>query len=471
MAIKDLFGQEIKAINLGSPSFADDLKLQNVSVTHLDWTPPCNGDMKLINALKKVELYRDKIDAANEEAVKRVKEAEGRLIGIDLAKNVVPGFKDKKIICYAGPWIKYENMCGPVKGAIIGAILFEGWAKTYEEATKLAESGEIVYEPCHEHSAVGPMAGILSPSMPVHIIYNEVHGNYAYCSINEGLGKVLRFGANSSDVIARLEFLRDTFRKVVNDALKIIGGVDVKNIIAQAVQMGDECHNRNKAATALFYKEIAIGILKTKYSDEEKTKCLEFISKNEHYFLNLSMPYCKVSLDTARNIKYSTLVVCMCRNGVEFGIQVAGLGNKWFTYQANFVQGLFFPGFSQDDAARDLGDSAITETRGIGGFAMASAPAIVQFVGGKVGDAFNYSLKMNEICLSSNDSFVIPPLDFKFTAFGIDIIKVIETNVLPIINTGMAHKEPGIGQVGAGLVTPPYECFVKALEAFIETLE
>lgn len=471
MAIKDLFNKEVRVVNLGSPNFADDLKLQNVEVTHLDWTPPCNGDIKLINLLKKVEKNREKIEKANEEAVNRVKEAEGKLIGIKLAKEVVPGFANEKIICYAGPWIEYERMAGPVKGAIEGAILFEGWAKTHEEAKELAASGKIKYEPCHEHKAVGPMAGILSPSMPVHIIYDEVHNNYAYCSINEGLGKVLRFGANSEEVLDRLRFLRDTFRPIVNDAIKEVGGIDVKNIIAQALQMGDECHNRNKAATSLFYKEIAIGILRTKYSNEDKEKCLDFIKRNEHYFLNLSMPYCKVSLDAARNIKYSSLVVCMCRNGVEFGIQVAGLGNKWFTYQANFVQGLFFPGFSQNDAARDLGDSAITETRGIGGFAMACAPAIVQFVGGKVQDAFNYSIKMNEICLSQNDTFVIPPLDFKFTAFGIDILKVVQTNVLPIINTGMAHKDPGIGQVGAGLVTPPYECFVEALEAFAESLD
>lgn len=470
MAIKDLFGKELKVINIGSPSFVEDLKLQNVKHTHLDWRPPAGGDVKLIKALNKIEKYRDKINEANEETVKRISSSEVKLLGIKLAKDVVPNLGERMIL-HAGPWIKYENMAGPVKGAIVGAILYEGWAKTKEEAEQLAASGKIAFEPCHEHSSVGPMAGILSPSMPVHVLYNETYGNYAYCTVNEGLGKVLRFGANSEDVLKRLRWIRDDFMPLMDEAIQIVGGVDVKNIISQAIQMGDECHNRNKAATALFLKEVVTGIMLSNQPIDKKIAAIEFIQRNEHYFLNLSMPFCKASLDAARNIKYSTICIAMARNGIEFGIQISGCGNAWFTHQANFVQGLFFPGFTEDDAARDLGDSAITETRGIGGFAMGSAPAIVQFVGGKVSDALNYSIQMNDICIASNQTFTIPPLDFKPTALGIDLIKVIESNILPIINTGMAHKDPGVGQVGAGLVNPPYECFTKALEHFANSLE
>ena len=470
MAIKELFGKELKVINIGSPSFVEDLKLQKVKHTHLDWRPPAGGDVSLIKALNKIEQYRDKINAANEEMVRRVSSSEVKLIGLKLAKDVVPNLKEKMIL-HAGPWIEYKNMAGPVKGAIIGAILYEGWAKTHEEAAKLAESGEIKFEPCHEHCAVGPMAGILSPSMPVHVLYNETFGNYAYCTVNEGLGKVLRFGANSEDVLNRLRWIKTDFMPLMDESIRLIGGVDVKNIISQAIQMGDECHNRNKAATALFLKEVIVGITMSNFPLEQKLSAIQFIQKNEHYFLNLSMPFCKASLDAGRNIKYSTICTVMARNGVEFGIQISGCNNEWFTHQANFVQGLFFPGFTEDDAARDLGDSAITETRGIGGFAMGSAPAIVQFVGGKVEDALNYSIQMNEICESTNQTFTIPPLDFRPTAFGIDLIKVVESNILPIINTGMAHKDPGVGQVGAGLVNPPYECFTKALKYFADHLE
>ncbi len=467
MAIQDLFQQPLKIINIGSPSFVADYDLQGVDHIHLDWKPPANGDLALIRALSELEPYRDQIDAANREAVTRVKQSEARLVGIKLAKEVVPNLKDRMIL-HAGPWIRYEDMAGPVKGAIAGAILYEGWAQTLEEAEVLAASNTITYEPCHEHAAVGPMAGVMSPSMPVHVIYNETYGNYAYCTVNEGLGKVLRFGANDESVLMRLRWIQEVFMPVMDEAIQLSGGIDIKNLVAQAVQMGDECHNRNKASSALFLREIVGSIMSTHASREQQLAVVEFIRKNEHYFLNLSMPFAKVSMDAAREIPFSTLVTSMARNGVEFGIQISATGSKWYTHQANYVQGLLFSGYRAEDAARDLGDSTITETRGIGGFAMGSAPAIVQFVGGRVADALNYSIQMNEICLDQNENFTIPTLDFRPTAFGIDVLKVIETNVLPIINTGIAHKEAGVGQVGAGLVHPPYECFAKALLAFVE---
>lgn len=470
MSVCDLLNNQIKILNLGSKAFISDFERQDVNFTHIEWKPSANGNREMLNLLKKSLKYADMINTANEVAIDKIKSSEGRLINILPAKVAIKNMKDYMIL-HAGPKIEWDKMAKPMQGAIVGAILFEGWAKNEDQAWSLASSGKIEYEPCHEYQTVGPMAGIVSPSMPVHIIFDEINNNFAYCSVNEGLGKVLRFGAYDSSVINRLTWIRNVFAPVLNEALIIGNGIDIKNIIEQALQMGDECHNRNKASTSIFLNQIASYIVKTKADIKTKVEIIDFIRNNEHYFLNLSMAFSKVSLDAARNVPYSSVCVAMARNGVDFGIQIAGLDNYWSVAPANFVQGLYFSGFSEDDATRDLGDSAITETRGIGGFAMGSSPAIVKFVGGNVSDALNYSRKMHDISDSKNDSFTIPGLDFYPTALGINLIKVIYTGILPIINTGIAHKDAGVGQIGAGLTTPPMACFEQAFRTFMKQFE
>ncbi|WP_019375980.1 DUF1116 domain-containing protein [Virgibacillus halodenitrificans] len=463
--IDELFNQSLHVVNIGTSKFKEDLDRQGVETIQVDWQPPAGGNLELIKAL---DLLQDneKVERANKEAIKRIKDAHPFLIDIDLAVNVIPDMHNKKIL-HSGPPIAWENMAGPMQGAIIGAMIFEGMATNEEEARAMIDAGEIEFGPCNEHSAVGPMAGIVSPTMPVHVIENRTHGNKAYCSVNEGLGKVLRFGAFSDEVIDRLKWLRDVFAPALKKALALTDGIDLKSITAQALHMGDECHNRNKASTSLFYREIGDYFLQTDLDTCALREVLRFIQNNEHYFLNLSMPACKSALDAGHGVPYSTVVTTMARNGVEFGIRISGLGEKeWFTAPANFIKGLFFPGYSEDDATRDLGDSAITETMGIGGFAMGGSPAIVQFVGGEVDDAIQYSEQMFDITVSENSNYSIPTLNFRGSAFGIDIRKVIETGILPVINTGMAHKVAGIGQIGAGIVHPPKECFEKALVRF-----
>ncbi|WP_423188495.1 DUF1116 domain-containing protein [Alkalibacterium sp. f15] len=462
----DILNEELKIINIGTSTFKTDLDFQKVEAVQYDWRPPAGGNIELINALDFLNDKED-VEQANQETIKVIKDAHAFLVDIDQAIKVIPGMHSK-LILHAGPPVKWHNMCGPVKGAIIGALMYEGLADTHEDAEIMAGSGEIEFAPAHEYDAVGPMAGIISPSMPVHVVENRTNGNKAYCTVNEGLGKVLRFGANSKDVIDRLKWIEQKFAPVLKEALSLSNGIDLKSITSQALHMGDECHNRNKASTSLFYREIIDYFLQTDRDKQELREVTEFIKGNDHYFLNLSMPACKSALDAAHGIKYSTIVTAMARNGVEFGIKVSGLDKgQWFTAPANFVKGMFFPGYSEDDAAPDLGDSTIAETMGIGGFAMGASPAIVQFVGGEVQDAINYSEQMYEITAGENSNFSIPALNFRGGAFGIDIRKVIDTNILPVINTGMAHKEAGVGQVGAGIVHPPVACFEKAISEFV----
>lgn len=465
---KNILNEGLSVINIGTSKFKEDLDLQQVESVQYDWRPPAGGNAKLVAALDFLQ-NKEKIENANQEVIKIIKDAHPFLVDIDQAINVIPGMH-KKLILHSGPPIDWKRMAGPVKGAIIGALMYEGLASDQKEAEELAASGEIEFSPAHHYDAVGPMAGIISPSMPVHIIENRTHGNKAFCTVNEGLGKVLRFGANSEEVLNRLKWIEEKFAPALKKALALTGGIDLKSITSQALHMGDECHNRNKASTSLFYREISDYFLQTDLTKEEVREVTRFIRENEHYFLNLSMPACKSALDAAQGVKYSTIVTAMARNGVEFGIRISGLGkNEWFTAPANYVKGMFFPGYSEDDAAPDLGDSTITETMGIGGFAMGASPAIVQFVGGEVEDAIQYSEQMYEITVGENSNYSIPTLNFRGGAYGIDMVKVIDTNILPVINTGMAHKEAGVGQIGAGIVHPPFECFEKAVVSFMET--
>jgi len=466
--VLDLFGRELRAVNLGLESFAANLVREGGAAVQVDWRPPAGGDRKAIAALDAIAAGATvDVEKANAEAVRRILAAEPTVVGIGVAKDVVPGMA-KDLVLHAGPPVTWEKMCGPMRGAVIGGLIFEGLAKTPEEAESLAASGRIRFDPCHHHDAVGPMAGVMTASMPVWIVENKAFGNRAYCTLNEGLGKVLRYGAYSAEVIDRLNWMRDELAPILVEALKRFGPIDMKSVIAQVLQMGDEGHNRNRAGTSLIIRELAPHIVMLDYPKEKLSRALAFLNANDHFFLNLTMPSAKCSVDAAAGIEGSTIITTMARNGTEFGIKLSGLPGRWFTGPSGVVDGLYLPGFGPEHAARDIGDSVITETSGIGGFAMAAAPAIVKFVGGSPKDAIDVTTRMYEICAAESLSYRIPALDFRGTPTGIDVRKVVETGILPAINTGIAHKDPGVGMVGAGLVKPPENAFRDALVAFAE---
>jgi len=455
--------REVKVVNLGLQSFADNL---GSSAVHLDWRPPAGGDPMLIRALSSIDSL-DFVQSANAEAIEKVLQGKPTLLGIGKALDVIPGMREN-LILHAGPPITWERMCGPMKGAVIGALIYEGKASNAEEATALAASDSIDFEPCHHHSCVGPMAGIITASMPVWILENATFGNRAYATLNEGLGKVLRYGAYSTEVIERLRWMESSLAPILNKAMLSHGPIDMRSIIVQALQMGDECHNRNRAGTSLIIRELAPHLVMLSEKKEELARIFSFMHANDHFFLNLSMPSAKCTMDAAANVKGSTLITAMARNGTDFGIRISALGDRWFTAPASMVDGLYLPGFKAEDSAPDIGDSVITETSGLGAFAMAASPAIVKFVGGSASDAILYTKRMYSITLAENREYRIPALDFRGTPTGIDVRKVVESGILPVINTGIAHKDPGIGMVGAGLVKPPSSCFKDALMAFAD---
>jgi hypothetical protein len=450
-------------VNVGLSSFADAVAQAGGKATQLDWSPPASGDRDTGLALARL-VNHPGVERANREAYQRYLQSQPVLVGVGDAAEELPGFEDRMLM-HAGPPISWEEMCGPMQGAVIGAVLFEEWASSPDEARTLAASGKIKFAPCHHHNAVGPMAGLISPSMPVWIVENANGGNRAFSNFNEGLGKVLRFGANGKEVIDRLRWMKGTVGPVIAAILKKLGPVEMKPLIAQALHMGDECHNRNAAASSLLFRKLTPAALRCSVPQEELSEVLTFLAGNDHFFLNLSMAACKVMLDAAHDVPGSSLVTVMARNGVRFGVRLSGTGNTWFEADALPVDGLYFPGYGPEDAAKDLGDSAITETAGIGGFAMATAPAIVQFVGGTPNDATAHTLEMTHITLGRNNAFTLPALNFSGTPAGIDARRVLDTNIMPIINTGIAHKEAGIGQIGAGITRAPMICFTQAIKA------
>ncbi len=407
------------------------------------------------------------INAANKVAVDRMMSARPILKGLAAARAVIPGMQDN-LLLHAGPPIAWPRMSGPMRGAVIGALLFEGLARDEAEAVAMVERGEVEFAPCHEHSAVGPMAGVTSASMQVYVVENVTHGNRAYSNLNEGYGKVLRYGAFSPEVLKKLRWMNEVMGPVLADALDASEGLDLRSLLAEALHMGDEGHNRNKAGSLLYLKWLAPLIARVTPDNTIESDILKFLGDNALSVLNPVMAACKAMADAAHGVEGSTVVSTMARNGTDFGIRVSGLGDQWFTAPCETPQGLWFPGFTAADANPDIGDSTITETAGIGGFAMATAPAIVTFVGSTPKDALNATLEMYEITVAEHQQFTIPAFDFRGTPTGIDIRKVVETGITPRINTGIAHREAGVGQVGAGLVRPPMAIFEAALVAYAE---
>jgi hypothetical protein len=456
--INALLQGPVSVVNIGLEGFARDLAANAAAVVQVDWRPSPAG-------VSDLALFDEKTEAANREALRRILAAEPVLADVRRAGELIPALDAERLILHAGPPIAWERMCGPLRGAICGAIVFEGWAPDLAAAEELAVSGALHFAPNHHFGAVGPMTGITTRSMPLLVVENRAFGNHAACTINEGLGKVMRFGGNDAEVLARLAWLRDEFGPLLGKALRAFP-VALNPLIARGLAMGDEMHQRNVACTSLFLRSIASSLAASMGNQESLAKAFAFIAGNDQFFLNIAMAMGKSILDPAHGIEGSTIVTAMARNGTDFGIRIASRGDEWFTAPVEMPQGLYFPGFSAADANPDIGDSAILEAVGLGAFAMAAAPAVAGFVGaGGFREAIATTRAMSEIAAARHPQWTIPALEFAGVPVGIDARRVVETGIAPAINTGIAHRRAGVGQVGAGVARAPLACFEKALRA------
>ncbi|MHB8628374.1 MAG: YlbE family protein [Aggregatilineales bacterium] len=401
----------------------------------------------------------DQRKAANQRAVQIFQQAAPAVVDIQPARDVIPGMTDNMLL-HAGPPIRWEAMCGPMRGAILGALVYEGLARDLDDAEHLCDKGIFQFEPCHQHQAVAPMAGIISPSMPVWVIEDSVNRTRAFSNLNEGPGKTLRYGANAGDVIERLRWMRDVLAPCLREAVLRIGPLPIFSLVHEALQMGDECHSRNHAALPLLIQALMPGLLETTLTNRHIAEVFNFMVSRDYFFLNLTMAACKAAWLAAEAIPDCSVVTAFSRNGVEFGIRVQG---QWFTAPSPAVNGHYFPGFTADQANPDIGDSAITEASGLGGFAVGGAPAIVEFIGGTAEGFMQAMLEMYELTITHSTQFQLPLLNGRGTPTGVDVFRVVETGICPFITTGIAHKHAGIGQIGGGSVRAPIQCFEKAV--------
>ncbi|NLW29212.1 MAG: acyl-CoA synthetase FdrA [Erysipelothrix sp.] len=468
----DLIQTKPRVINIGVESFNDSIKENGATSVQFSWRPRAGGNKRMIKLLDALEKYDEEINRANLEVVNRYKEAQPFLVDVRPGKEIIPELNtEQKTLLHAGPPIQYHEMTGPMQGSCIGATLFEGWASNEEDAKKLLESGEVRFIPCHHVGAVGPMGGITSANFPMLVVQNKQTKKESYCIMNEGIGKVLRFGAYSQEVVDRLTWMKEVLGPTLSKALRTLeDGLNLNVIIARAITMGDEFHQRNIAASLIFLKEMAPIIVDLEIDPQHKHDVIDFLAKTDQFFLNIMMATGKSMADYARDNTKGTIVTTMTRNGKDFGIRIAECNDEWFTAPVNTPKGLYFTGYTEEDGNKDIGDSAITETVGVGGMSMIAAPGVTRFVGaGGFEDALETSNEMQKIVITNNPNWSIPTWDFKGAPLGIDIRKVVETQITPIINTGIAHKVAGMGQVGAGTVRAPLACFEKALEAYAKT--
>ena len=466
-SIDGLLNAEVRVINIGLRGFADDLRSRKTPVVQMDWSPPPAADERINNLLDKLDSDADllsRIDTANREAHRRMLTGDPVLIDVMPARQAIPNFPERTLL-HSGPPLTWDRMCGPMQSAVTGAIVFEGWAADLDKAQALAASGDIRFEPNHHYNCVGPMTGIITPGMAVLAVENLAFGNRAFCTVNEGMGNVMRFGGNNQEVLDRLKWMAEEYGPALGAAIRRRKGVPLKSLIARGLTMGDEMHMRNAACTGLILRELAADLAEVAPTDVGRM--LRFMSGNDMFFLNIVMAMAKAVAAPAHGIPYSTVVTTMARNGTDFGIRLSSTGDAWFTGPAQHARGLLFAGFSDDDANPDIGDSCITETIGLGGFAMAASPAVVGFVGaGTLSDAVAYTRSMTEITIGPNPEWTMPTMGMMGVPTAIDIRKVLTSGTLPVINTAITNKMPGRGQIGAGVVNPPLECFNQALITF-----
>ncbi|MGK0606847.1 acyl-CoA synthetase FdrA [Enterococcus gilvus] len=468
-SVAELLNTKPRVINVGLQSFNESIQTFDGKSIQFNWKPRAGGNKKMIHILNALEEHADKIEKENQQVMDKIKNAQPFLTDVVPAKNVIPELNEaQKTLLHAGPPITWEAMTGPMKGSVVGAAIFEGWAESEKEVLALVEAGEIRFIPCHHVHAVGPMGGITSANMPVFVVENRLDGSKGYCTMNEGIGKVLRFGAFSQEVVNRLNWMKDVLGPTLSGALKQSeNGLNLSVLIARSITMGDEFHQRNFAASLNFLREVAPLIVCLEMDEKDKQEVMKFLADTDQFFLNIMMAAGKAIVDCARKEAKGTIVTTLTRNGVDFGVRIAETQDQWFTAPVNLPKGLYFTGFSEEDGNPDMGDSAITETVGVGGMAMVAAPGVTRFVGaGGFQDALSISNEMAEICVGQNPAWTIPTWDFRGTCLGIDIRKVVETGITPLINTGIAHKEAGIGQIGAGTVRAPLACFENALEEY-----
>jgi hypothetical protein len=460
--------EQARVVNVGLSLFGDAVREQGAPAVDVDWRIPAGGRPDLVAMLQRLYgPYADRIDAANQEALRRINEGMPMLTSIAPARDVVSGVESRMVL-HCGNALPWQEFCDPLRRSVRAAVIAEGWASSPDEAEQLVARGSVRLEPANDHDAVIPMASAIGPSTPVLVVDNEPGGRRAFSSLNQGSGQVAWFGVETQEAVDRLAWLRDVAADVLAATLRSSGPVDVFSLVSQGLQMGDDVHMRTQATTNLLLRHWLPHLVSV--DSPHVRSVAQFLSSNHLFFLNLAMAGAKSVADWVGEVGDSSIVCCMTRNGTTFGIRVSALAGRWFTTPAPPVsEGLYYPGYGPETSAPDIGDSAVLELVGLGGAAAAASPAVAGFMGGSMQDAINTTLTMDRICAGQSTRFKLPMLDFRGTPIAVDVRRVVELDITPAINTGILHVSAGTGQVGAGVAHAPIQCFQEAALALDAT--
>jgi hypothetical protein len=458
----------LAAVNVGLPTFADAIEGQGAPVIDVDWRPPARGDRDVVRALELLwGVHGSEVAGANEEVVRRIEAAHPRAVTVAPAREMLPVLASGRVLLHSGTAIEWERICDPQRRALAAACVFEGWAQSVDGARSLLASGEVALAPGNEHGHVGPMTGVCSPSMPVWVVLDEASGARAYATFNEGPGRTLWFGVGDDESIERLRFFRDELGPLMAKLLVREGPIDIFALTAHGLQMGDELHMRSQATGNLLIRNLAPG-----FAALGGERSARFLAGNHHFFLTLTMAAAKCASLAGAGLRGSSVVNLITRNGTDMALQIAGLPGRWFKAPAAPVQdALLREGYADSDAALDIGDSAVIECIGLGGMAVAAAPAVAAFFGGGAADAIARTELMSQITVGRSRRFTIPALDFAGTPLGIDARLAAELEITPQITTGVLHASSGAGQIGAGVAHQPIGPFRAAVLALAEELD
>ena len=455
--------EQISVVNVGLPMFADALRAQQVAVQQVDWRIPAGGDLAMVSLLSR--LYGDQastVEAANAEVVRRLDSGQPQLVEVSTVAQAVPGVAGRTLL-HCGPAIDFEQVCDPLRRSMRAAVVAEGWAAGVDEAQQLLAGGDVALEPANSHQAVVPMASAIGPSAPVFVVVDEQGGTRSYAPVSQGPGEVAWFGRDTDAAIERLRFLSEVAGPALRRIVRSAGPLDILSLAAQGVSMGDDLHMRTQAATNLLVRTWLPQL--AELPGRRRGPMARFLAGNHLFFLTLAMAAAKALTLWAEQVSGSSIVTSMSRNGTTFGIKLSGSPQWHITEAPPITDALYYSGYGPDDAAPDIGDSAVLELVGLGGPAAAGSPAVAAFLGGSMADARRATEAFRQICAGTSSRFTLPPLEFTGTPIGVDVRRVVELGITPQITTGILHSSSGAGQIGAGVATAPLECFTAALAA------
>ena len=464
-SIQNLLRQRLEVINIGISTMADALRDQNVETSQVDWAPPAGGDVKIMRLLEDLEPYRQQIQTANQKAFDTMITAQPVWVDVRAAGEVVPGMKENTVL-HAGPPLDFEQMLPSMQGGIIGGILFEGLAKTREEALELIRRGKIDLAPGLDYKVPSGAVASTTYSMPVAVVENKTHNSRGFTALQEGpASDALRWGVYNDAVAKRWKWLKDQLGTALSAALQASGGVDMRTAIARSLQMGDDNHSRELGTNMYIALELAPHLARLDLPREETAAIFEFLRSSERFALHILMASAMSVLSSVEEIEYAAILTAMGGNGVDFGLKISGLGNQWFTSPAPNIEGKYLnPNWTVEDTLPFIGDSCVVEVYGLGGLAAAASPSVAMLMGGSIQKAMDRTTAMWAISVGKNPNYQIPFLGFEGTPTALDMIRILETGIEPQSHAGIALKKGG--QAGAGVAHIPMECFRSAFLAF-----